>query len=436
MENYLTFGGKKLYCNNCGTNIGDSKFCPSCGAEAMKNNSNSQTDKQNAERILEDLTLNDVLFPDGHSFSYNDNGAVFEYIGIEPNFGTDKKFDLFKIGPIFFVILIFCFILLGLLLVFGGDLSCIVSLVSIGIFAFIFSIFAVIFYTIMKSALSREHLTISVTPNEVKVYNLKEENLVHLSKDDIYQFYFVKKVYTSSSNSTSDSLIYRYKLFIKTVKDVLIGKEKKKSTNKIDLGIQMTNPKEVRFLEQEFEKILGIPDRPVEDEFEFSKKQYTTIKNNLNGQELPKPEFTKNLYILKDDDQEFFLKREFNFLLFKKISSFLVDGKTLKISDSNIIGKEPNKEKQINLDFNSQAIAEEQERDGKTVYYYQNKDRGISSFGFSTSGDPSFIRIYCVKLYPNVNNRFDYTVLMHSLTFEEAEYISFRINRLLERNVK
>ncbi len=425
-----------MYCRNCGTNIGDCKFCPSCGTEAMENNSNSQTDKQNAERILEDLTLNDVSFPQGYSFSYTDNGAVFDYISIEPNFVADKKFDLFKIGPIIFVILIFCFILFTLMLVFGTDLSCIIALFSIGIFIFISSIFVTVFYNVIMSILNREHLTISVTPNEVKVYNIKEENFVHLSKDDIYQFYFVKKVYTSSSRNSSNAFVYTYKLFIKTVKDVFVGKDKNRSTNKIDLGIQMTNPKEVRFLEQEFEKILGIPDRPVEDEFEFSKKQYTTVKDNLKGQELPKPEFTKNLFILKDDDQEFFLKREFNFLLFKKISSFLIDGKTLKISDSNIIGKKPDKEKQINLDSNSQAIPEEQERDGKTVYYYQNKEGGITSFGFSTSGDPAFIRIYCVKLYPNVNNRFDYTVLMHSLTFEEAEYISFRINRLLERNVK
>ena len=35
-----------MYCNNCGTNIGDLKFCPSCGTEAY-----GQTDNKNAERI-------------------------------------------------------------------------------------------------------------------------------------------------------------------------------------------------------------------------------------------------------------------------------------------------------------------------------------------------------------------------------------------------
>ena len=111
-----------MYCRNCGTNIGDCKFCPACGTEVVENNSNSQNNNKNAERILEDLTLNDVSFPEGYSFSYTDDGAVFDYVSAEPNFIADKKFNLFKIAPIIFVILIFCFILFALLLVFGTDL--------------------------------------------------------------------------------------------------------------------------------------------------------------------------------------------------------------------------------------------------------------------------------------------------------------------------
>ena len=304
------------------------------------------------------------------------------------------------------------------------------------IFSFAFSqiFFIVLIYHIIISFMNKELLTISVTPNEVNVYNNKNENFVHLSKNDIYQFYFVKKAYVTRSRSSSSTIKYFYKLYIKTVNDVLIGKDKNKSTNKIDLGIQMSNPNEVRFLEQEFEKILEIPDQPVEDEFEFTKKQYTTIKNNLNGKELPKPEFTKNITILQDDDRAFFLKREFNFILFKKISNFLIDGKTLRISDSSLIGKNPSKEQLVNIESNSCTAVEEQERDGKTMYYYQNKEKGFYSSGFSTSGDPAFIRIYCVKFYPNINNRFKYILLMHSLTFEEAEYMSYRINRILEKN--
>ena len=419
-----------MYCNNCGTNIGDLKFCPSCGTEAY-----GQTDNKNAERILEDLTLNDVHFYEGHSFSYKDDGAIFNYINAGSNFITDKHSKFFKKLPIVFVVSVLFFILMVLLISFGIIPEFFIPVFIISAFILFQVFFVLLIYHVIVSFMNRELLTISVTPNEVNVYNNKNEIFLHLSKDDIYQFYFIKRaISTNSSSSSSSTIKYLYKLYIKTVKDVLIGKDKNKSTNKIDLGIQMSHPKEVRFLEQEFEKILGIADKPVEDEFEYTKKQYTTIKNNLNGKELPKPEFTKNITILQDDDRAFFLKREFNFILFKKISNFLIDGKTLKISDSSLIGKDPNKEKSVNIESNSCAVSEEQERDGKTMYYYQNKDNGFSSYGFSTSGDPAFIRIYCVKFYPNINNRFEYIVLMHSLTFEEAEYMSYRINRILEKN--
>lgn len=415
-----------MYCNNCGTNIGTSKFCPACGSESIDN-----------ERILEDLTLNDVHFQEGSSFSYTSDGAEFNYLNMGGNFIFDKKSIFFvnftKKLPIIIITLISIFILAFLFMALSNkdSMDCVFILIIIFTNIFIAGIIGVYIFFFISSSANREKLTISVTPNDVNLYNDKGINFVSLSKDDIYQFYFVKNFLSSSHRSSK--IYYFYRLLIKTNANVLIGKDKNKSTNIIDLGIQAYNPKEVRFLEQEFEKILGIPDRLVEDEFEFSKKQYTTIKNNLNGKDLPKPEFTKNLFIIKDDDQEFFLKREFNFLFFKKISSFLVDGRTLKISDSSVIGKNPNKEKTINLDVNASTSVKEQEIDGNTMYYYQNKDGSHSSFGFSTEGDPAFIRIYCVKMYPN-NNRFDDIVLMHSLTFEEAEYTSFRINRLLERN--
>ncbi len=69
-----------MYCNNCGTNMGTSKFCPACGSEANLDN----------ERILENLTLNDVHFLEENAFLYTNDGAIFNYRNIGCNFIIDR----------------------------------------------------------------------------------------------------------------------------------------------------------------------------------------------------------------------------------------------------------------------------------------------------------------------------------------------------------
>ena len=101
-----------MYCTNCGTNIGNLRFCPSCGTEA-----NGQTGNKNAERILEDLTLNNVHFYEGHSFSYTDDGAIFNYINAGCNFIVNKHSKFFEKLPIIIVVSVIFFILMVSLIV-------------------------------------------------------------------------------------------------------------------------------------------------------------------------------------------------------------------------------------------------------------------------------------------------------------------------------
>ena len=108
-----------MYCKNCGTNMENYKFCPACGSEANINESN-----QDNERILEDLTLNDVHFLEENAFSYTNEGAVFNYRNAGCNFIIDKNANLFKIlSKIFIIFFISLFILIPLMAIIGNNES-------------------------------------------------------------------------------------------------------------------------------------------------------------------------------------------------------------------------------------------------------------------------------------------------------------------------